>query len=122
MRFIIQLWTDEARPAAPAVVTALAQFNEQLEHAGVLLAAEGLVKSQRGVRIAMADGAHTLSHGPFTDAPRLGAGFWIIRAKSQHEAVEWAKRCPLAEGDQLEVRELYGLAELALISSKLALA
>jgi hypothetical protein len=122
MRFIIQLWSDEARPASPLLVSALARFNEQLEQAGVLLAAEGLVKSESGVRINMVQGERALREGPFLDAAAgLGAGFWIIRAKSKHEAVEWAKRCPLAEGDQLEVRALYGLPELALAASDVAM-
>jgi hypothetical protein len=121
MRFIIQLWSDETRPPAPASVSALVRFNEHLAHAGVLLAAEGLVKSDAAVRITMTQSEHALSAGPFFDVPRLGSGFWIIRAKSKQEAVEWARRCPLAEGDQLEVRELYGLSDLALTESELAI-
>jgi hypothetical protein len=119
MRFIIQLSSDETRPATPAFVSALAHFNEQLAQAGVLLAAEGLVKSESGVRITMIDGERSLRVGPF-DAPALGAGFWIIRTRGKEEAVEWAKRCPLAEGDQLELRALYGVPDLALATSELA--
>lgn len=121
MRFIIQLWSDEGRPVSPVSVSALAHFNEQLSQAGVLLAAEGLVKSDTALRITMADGAHDVSAGPFRDAPRLGAGFWIIRARSKQEALDWAKRCPLAEGDQLELRQLYGMPDLALATSGIAL-
>lgn len=121
MRFIIQLWSDESRPASPALVSALAQFNERLAQAGVLLAAEGLVKSAQGARIMMAEGERVLSEGPFADAPRMGAGFWIIRARSRQEAMHWAMHCPLSDGDQLEVRALYGVADLELVSSELAL-
>jgi hypothetical protein len=121
MRFIIQLWSDEARPVSPALVSALAHFNEQLAQAGVLLSAEGLVKSDRGVRITLDEGARAVSAGPFRDASKLGAGFWIIRARSKHEALRWAERCPLAEGDHLELRQLYGLSDLALAESGLAL-
>jgi hypothetical protein len=120
MRFIIQLWSDEVRPASPAFISALAHFNERLAQAGVLMAAEGLVMSEAGMRIAMAAGERVLTAGPFVDAPRLGAGFWIIRAASKQEALEWAKRCPLGEGDHLELRPLYGFADLALTSSELA--
>lgn len=121
MRFIMQLWSDEARPVSPALVSALARFNEQLANAGVLLSAEGLVKSDSGVRITMAQGARAVSDGPFRETSKLGAGFWIIRAQDKHEALRWAERCPLAEGDQLELRQLYGLSDLALAESELAL-
>ncbi len=121
MRFIIQLWSDEGRPVSPALVSALAQFNEQLSQAGVLLSAEGLVKSDGAVRITMAEGARAVSAGPFRDAAKLGAGFWIIRARSKREALHWAERCPLAEGDHLELRQLYGSSDLALADSGMAL-
>lgn len=121
MRFIIQLWSEESRPASPSLVSALAQFNERLAQAGVLLAAEGLVKSAQGARITMDEGQRVLSDGPFADAPRMGAGFWIIRARNRQEALSWAMHCPLTDGDQLEVRALYGVADLALVASELAL-
>jgi hypothetical protein len=121
MRFIIQLWSDETRPASPASVSALAQFNERMAQAGVLLAAEGLVKSDLGTRITMSEGERVLSPGPFVDAPRLGAGFWIVRVRSRQEALAWAMRCPLSDGDQLELRALYGVADLELVASELAL-
>jgi hypothetical protein len=122
MRFIIQLWSDETRPAAPALVSALARFNEELAQAGVLLAAEGLVASSAGVRMTMAQGERSVAQGPFHDPSKLGVGFWIVRASSKQQALEWARRCPLAEGDMLEVRQLYGHADHALASGDLALA
>lgn len=121
MRFIIQLWSDEARPVSPALVSALAQFNEQLSQAGVLLSAEGLVRSDSAVRITMAAGARAVSAGPFRDAAKLGAGFWIIRAPSKREALDWAERCPLGDGDHLELRQLYGLSDVALTDGGMAL-
>ncbi|HEX6239451.1 MAG TPA: YciI family protein [Polyangiales bacterium] len=107
MRFMIQLWTDEARPAAPELVQALARFSDELDHAGVLLAAEGLVDSRTGVHIAYQRGERSIREGART-AQRLGVGFWIVRAGSKREAVEWAQRCPLQEGDAIEVRQLFG--------------
>jgi hypothetical protein len=122
MRFIMQLWSDEARPASPTLVQALARFNEELAQAGVLLAAEGLVASSAGVRMTMARGERIVTHGPFRDASRLCAGFWILRASSKQHVLEWARRCPLGDGDMLELRELYGVADIALPSSELATA
>jgi hypothetical protein len=36
--------------------------------------------------------------GPFAEAKELVGGFWLIQAKSQDEAVEWARRVPFKEG------------------------
>lgn len=111
MRFMIQLWADESRPAAPELVSALARFGDDLADAGVLLAAEGLVASSAGVHIVHQRGERSVHEGART--PRcLGVGFWIVRAGSTREAVEWAQRCPLQEGDAIEVRQLFGAADL----------
>jgi hypothetical protein len=111
MRFMIQLWTDEARPAAPELVNALARYNDELADSGVLLAAEGLVASKSGVHIAYQSGERLVRDGATTPR-RLGVGFWILRVRDKREAVAWAQRCPLGEGDALEVRQLFGAADL----------
>lgn len=111
MRYMIQLWTDESQPAPPERVLALARFNDDLSQAGVLLAAEGLVNSSTGVHIAHQHGERSIREGA-RGAQRLGVGFWILRVASKREAVEWAQRFPLQDGDALEVRQLFGAADL----------
>ena len=120
MRFMIQLWTDEARPAAPELVDALARFNEELADGGVLLAAEGLVASRAGVHIALRRGERSVRDGA-TGLQRSGVGFWILRVRDKREAVAWAQRCPLGEGDALEVRQLFGAADLEVMVAALAI-
>lgn len=120
MRFMIQLWSDEARPAAAEHVAALAQFNDELSQAGVLLAAEGLVASSAGVHIGLAGGERHVREGA-RPAQRLGVGFWIVRVGCKREAVELAQRCPLAEGDAIEVRQLFGAADFDAMTAALAL-
>jgi len=38
-------------------------------------------------------------------------GYWLIQAKSKEEAVEWATRCPAADGDVIEVRQVYEMSD-----------
>ena len=47
------------------------------------------------------------SGGPFTGAKEVIGGYWMIEAKSKEEAVGWAKRCPAADGDVIEVRQVF---------------
>jgi hypothetical protein len=110
MRFMIQLWSDESLPATAERVSALAGYNDELSRAGVLLAAEGLVASSAAVRIALSHGERSVAEGA-SSAERLGVGFWIVRARDKREAVSWAQRCPLVDGDTLEVRQLFGEAD-----------
>lgn len=110
MRYIIQLWSDET-PAHPTHVAAMTRYYEDLARAGVLLATEGFLPSEKGARISMARGEQVVERGPFREGRKQAAGFWMIRASSREQAIEWARRCPLAEGDVLEVRQAYGPAD-----------
>jgi hypothetical protein len=81
-------------------------FNDELIKAGVLLAGEGLKQSAAGTRIRYSKGQYTVTDGPFAEARELVAGFWLIRARSKAEALDWAKRAPFRDGE-VEVRPLY---------------
>jgi hypothetical protein len=45
--------------------------------------------------------------GPFAETKELTAGFWIWKVKSMDEALEWARRAPMLEGDVLEIRPVF---------------
>ena len=77
----------------------MAKFNQSLIQAGVLLALDGLHPASKGARVTLAGGKHDVTDGPFTEAKEVVGGYWIIEVKDQDEAVEWASRAPLSEGD-----------------------
>ena len=58
-----------------------------------------------------AGGESTVTDGPFTESKELIGGYWLIQAKSKEEAVQWATRCPAADGDVIEVRQVYELSD-----------
>ena len=90
----------------------MGRYNEQLIDAGIMLAGEGLQRSSKGARISFGDkGASTVKDGPFAEAKELIAGFWILQVKSLDEAVAWARRAPMEPGDQLEVRQVFEVAD-----------
>lgn len=77
------------------LVDAMEKFNAEMSDAGVLIAAEGLDPSAYGARVVYRNGKRTVVDGPFAEAKELVAGFYLIDVKSQAEAIEWAKRCPV---------------------------
>jgi hypothetical protein len=103
---------DEAdwEPTAEAVA-AMTRYNEELRKAGVLLALDGLHPSSKGARVAFPGGRPSVTDGPFAEAKEMVGGYWMIQAKSKEEAVEWASRCPAAEGDVIEVRQVYEMSD-----------
>ncbi len=93
-----------------ATLSEMASFTEELVAAGALLAAERLQPSSAGVRVDYAQGKITVTDGPFPETKELIAGFCLIQARSRDEAIEWAKRVPLQEGE-IEVRPLFELTD-----------
>jgi hypothetical protein len=87
----------------------MGKFNEELVKAGVLLAAEGLQSSAKGVRVKFGGGGRsTVIDGPFTETKELIAGFWLWQVKSMEEAIEWIRRSPFQRGnEEVEIRRVF---------------
>lgn len=73
---------------------ALMAFNQVGVREGRIQAGEGLRASALGTRVAFKGGKMSVIDGPFAEVKELIAGFWLIRANSLQDAVEWAKRVP----------------------------
>jgi hypothetical protein len=99
-----------ARPDAKAVA-AMMKYNEELTKAGVLLALDGLHPPATGARVSFAGGKPKVTDGPFAEAKELVGGYWMIQVRSKEEAVEWASRCPANDGDLIEVRQVFEMAD-----------
>jgi hypothetical protein len=99
-------WTPD-----PEAMATMGKYNEELTKAGVLLTLDGLQPPAKGTRVSFAGGKPTVTDGPFAEAKEMVGGYWMIEAKSKEEAVEWASRCPAADGDVIEVRQVYELSD-----------
>jgi len=93
------------------LVAKMTQYNESLTKAGVLLGLDGLQPPPNGARVRFSGGKPKVTDGPFAEAKELLGGYWMIQVKSQEEAVEWAKRAPMLEGDIIEVRQVQELSD-----------
>jgi hypothetical protein len=88
------------------LVAKMTKYNESLTKAGVLLSLDGLHPPIKGTRVRFSGGKPKATDGPFTESKEIVGGYWIIQAKSKEEAVEWAKRAPMQDGDIIEVRQV----------------
>lgn len=93
-------------PDAEAVA-AMTRYNEKLAQAGALVTLDGLKPPESAVRVSFATGRPSVTRGPFAEATEVIGGYWIIRAASTDAAVEWARQCPAAPGDVIEVRPIF---------------
>jgi len=120
MRFMMLMipkdYENAEAGATPDVeaMKAMMNYNQQLQKAGVLLALDGLHPPVSGVRASFSGGKPTLTDGPFSEAKEVVGGYWVIQVGSQEEAVEWVKRCPAADGDVIELRQVQEVNEFPL--------
>jgi hypothetical protein len=109
MMIVIPKGYDKARPGAmpdAKLVAEMAKYNESLHKAGVMLSGEGLHPPSMGARVSFSGGKPKVTDGPFTEAKEVIGGFWMIQVNSKAGAVGWAKRCPMPDGDVVEIRQV----------------
>ena len=113
MRFmiIVKASKDSEAGVMPSekLLAEMGKFNEELAHAGVLLAADGLHPTSKGARVKFSGNTRTVVDGPFTETKDLIAGLWLWNVKSKAEAIEWVKRCPNPhnEDSEIEIRQVF---------------
>ncbi len=118
MRFmVIGMATKESESGVPPAldtIAAMQKYNEELVKAGILLAAEGLTPSSKGVRVKFSGHKRTVVDGPFTESKEIVAGFSILQVKSMEEAIEWVKRAPNCSPNgeaEVEIRKLMDIED-----------
>ncbi len=97
-------------PPADAVEQMM-KFNEALAKAGHLIALDGLHPVEKGARVSFTKGVPTVTDGPFIESKEVFGGYWMVQFASKEEAVEWAKKVPAAEGDTIEIRQVFELTD-----------
>jgi len=117
MRFMMLVVPKGYEKAAPGtlpdakLVERMTKYNEFLTKAGVLLALDGLHPPSMGARVTFSGGKPKVTDGPFAEAKEVVGGYWMIQVKSKEEAIEWAKRAPMPDGDVIEVRQVQELSD-----------
>jgi hypothetical protein len=117
MRFMMLVIPKGYEKAAPdtmpnaAQVAEMMKYNESLATAGVLLSLDGLLPPSAGARVSHTGGKPTVTDGPFAEVKECVGGYWMIQVKSREEAIEWAKRAPMADDEIIEVRQVQEMTD-----------
>ncbi len=117
MRFMMLVIPRGYATAAPGtlppadLVAKMTKYNDSLTKAGIVLAMDGLHPPSMGARVSFGGGKPRVSDGPFAEAKEVLGGYWMIQVKSRDEAIEWAKRAPLLDGDVIEIRQVQEMAD-----------
>lgn len=86
-------------------------YTGEARQAGVLVSAEQLTHSETATSVRWAAGSQLVTDGPFMETKENLLGFYLIEVASLDDALEWAQRMPVHDGQTVEVRAaLSGLA------------
>ena len=117
MRCLVIVKASESSEAgkmpSEELLKAMAEYNEELIKAGVMLDGNGLRPSSEGVRVHFSGDTRTVIDGPFSETKELIAGYWMFQVASVEEAIAWVKRCPnpQLEDSNIEIRPLFELED-----------
>jgi hypothetical protein len=109
MMLVIPKGYESAKPGTlpeQSAIDVMTKYNEALQKAGVLLALDGLHPPSMGVRVTFSGGKPKVTDGPFAETKEVVGGYWMIQVKSKEEAIEWARRAPMADNEIIEVRQV----------------
>jgi hypothetical protein len=98
-------------PPSAAILEGVGRLVEDMNKAGVLLAAEGIRPSSEGARVRVSDGRRTVTDGPFAETKELIGGFLLVQVRNLQEAVEWGARLAEVLEDEVEVRRVVELSD-----------
>jgi hypothetical protein len=73
----------------------------------ILISNGRLADSKRAVRVAGTSGNLQVLDGPYVDSIEQLGGYFVIDVPDKDTAVVWAKRCPAAATDVVEVRPFF---------------
>ena len=91
----------------------MGRFNDEMGKAVKILSLNGLHPLYAGARVSFGKGKPVVTDGPFIETKEVLGGYWLVEADSKEELVKWAQRCPAAEGDVIEIRQVFGEEDFA---------
>jgi hypothetical protein len=111
MRFMVIVKANKDSEAGVLPTTEqlaeMGAFNEELIKAGVMKAGEGLQDTSKGARVRFHGKNPSVAYGPFPLTGDLIAGYWVWNCSSLDEAVEWLKRAPFRNDEEVEIRQIF---------------
>ncbi len=99
----------------PELLETMGRFNQKMIDAGVMIDGAGLRASAHGARVGFDGDKRTVIYGPFAETKELIAGYWLLKAGSLQEAIDWIKRSPPPHDGycEVEIRPLFEMEDFA---------
>jgi hypothetical protein len=113
-QYLLAVWhdddyaTDFTTPDARRTVAQVGAFNEELQRTGAWVFGAGLHPASSATTMRYADGAVSMTDGPYAESKEQMGGFWVIEATDLDAALALAQRASAACEGPVEVRPVQG--------------
>jgi hypothetical protein len=115
-KYVLTLWGDESAwedwspERLQQEMGRWAEYDREASAAGVLLGGEGLEPSTTAKTVRVRDGERLVSDGPFAETKEQLGGFYLLDCKDLDQAIEWAAKVPVPDGEPVEIRPVMDYA------------
>ena len=103
MKYVCLVYLEESKLRAVPDRECM-DCGDGLRKSGVLAAAEALQPVRTAKTVRVRNGRTVITDGPFTETKEMLAGFYLIDAADEDEAMQIAARIPPAREGSIEVR------------------
>jgi hypothetical protein len=114
MKYALLIYSPTTADDYTAITTALRKpdaapgewstYTREARQAGVLVAAEQLTHSETATSVRFQAGSRMVTDGPFMETKENLLGFYLIDVTGLDDALDWAQRMPVHDGQTVEVR------------------
>jgi hypothetical protein len=104
-------WFDRTPEEIQEAMKLWQDYEQQLVDAGAYVAGEGLKESATATTVKRDGEERIVTDGPFAETKEQLGGFYVVDCENLDEAIEWAKKVPLSDGDSTEVRPVMDYEE-----------
>jgi hypothetical protein len=114
MKYALLIYSPATADDYTAITTALRKsdaapgewsaYTREARQAGVLVAAEQLTHSETATSVRFRAGSRLVTDGPFMETKENLLGFYLIDVTGLDDALDWAQRMPVHDGQTVEVR------------------
>ena len=104
-------WDDVSPEEMQEGMKLWGDFEQALVDSGAYIAGEGLQPSATATTVRRDGDERIVTDGPFAETKEQVGGFYLIDVENFDEALEWAKKVPVGDGQSTEVRPVMNYEE-----------
>ena len=112
MRYLLLIYGDESKfgnmseAEAEADLQRWWEYDAAIKEAGASPGGAALQPTSTATSVRDQNGSPLVTDGPFAETREQLAGYYILDVENLDQAIEWAHRCPWADGGTIELRPI----------------